>query len=221
MVLFTDPTRASLDKADENGTYPCFGSAGVPGSVLYAWAPGAAPLDLLSRQGDSRSTWHPLRDADALLAAGWCQSLIDQTKLRFRLAPEPPKYEVFMQLMGNFDFNFSPALGIQPAVDDPEDVKFEIPPDTAMHREVMRWTYTGRLPGSGKVAGHSTGQTRGRCSFSIAPHMHYTGVDMKIWIDRPEPGWDRLRFRHAHQCGILCGLQAQCPQNTRFYQLWN
>ena len=93
-----------------------------------------------------------------------------------------------MQLMGNFDFNFSPALGIQPAANDPEDVKFEIPPDTAMHREVMRWTYTGRLPGSGGGGAFDGPSAREMRLWSIAPHMHYTGVDMKISIDRPEPG---------------------------------
>ncbi|MEC8050967.1 MAG: hypothetical protein VX210_09270 [Myxococcota bacterium] len=215
MVLFTDPTRASLDKADENGTYPCFGSAGVPGSVLYAWAPGAAPLDLPADKATRVAPGTLFVMQMHYSPQGGAQSLIDETKLRFRFAPEPPKYEVYMQLMGNFDFNFSPALGIQPAANDPEDVKFEIPPDTTMHREVMRWTYTGRLPGSGSGGSFDGPNAREMRLWSIAPHMHYTGVDMKISIDRPEPGGTACDSGMLTSA-IFCGLQAQCPQNSDF-----
>ena len=50
-----------------------------------------------------------------------------------------------MQLVGNFDFNFRPLVS---SLNDPDDVKFEIPAGAEMHREIMRWTYAGQLPGS-------------------------------------------------------------------------
>ena len=70
VVLFTDPTRASLDRADETGTYPCFGSAGVPGSVAAAWAPGIQPTTFPEDHSDAHRARHTLRDADALFTTG-------------------------------------------------------------------------------------------------------------------------------------------------------
>ncbi|MEC9464222.1 MAG: hypothetical protein VX834_00440, partial [Myxococcota bacterium] len=47
VVLYSDPTRASLDLMNDDGTYTCFGSANVPGqTTIAAWAPGVLPLDL-------------------------------------------------------------------------------------------------------------------------------------------------------------------------------
>ena len=212
MVLFTDPTRASLQKMNEDGTYPCFGSAGVPGTVLSAWAPGAPPFDF----PDDKAT----RIAPGTLFVmqmhyspqGGASELIDHTKIRFRYLTEPPKYEVFMQLVGNFDFNFSPALGLQADPNNPEDVKFEIPPGAEMHHEIMRWTYAGQLPGSTGQGGPLAETVK---LFSIAPHMHYTGVDMKVWIDRPAPGSTACEPGTLTNA-VFCGLRENCPQDQTF-----
>ena len=215
MVLFTDPNRESLNKMGEDGTYPCFGSAGVPGSVLYAWAPGASPMDLPEDKATRVAPGTLFVMQMHYSPQGGAESLVDQTALRFRYAPEPPKYEVYMQLMGNFNFNFSPALGVQPDPENPDDISFEIPPNKPMHREVMRWTYTGRLPGSndgGNFDGPSAQEMR---LLSVAPHMHYTGVDMKISLDRPEPGGTACDSGML-STAMFCGVQAGCPQDGGF-----
>lgn len=215
MVLFTDPTRESLNKMDETGTYPCFGSAGVPGSVLYAWAPGASPMDLPEDYAVRVSPGTLLVMQMHYSPQGGSESLIDQTSIKFRYSESAPEYEVYMQLMGNLSFSFSPALGLQPDKDNADDTEFSIPANTEMHREVMRWTYTGRLPGSndgGVPDGPATTEMR---LLSVAPHMHYTGVDMKLSVDRPNPG--------ETACGsgmltgaMFCGVQAGCPTNQGF-----
>ena len=189
VVLFTDPTRASLDKADETGTYPCFGSAGVPGSVAAAWAPGIQP-NIFPED-------HAMRiQAGTLFVMqmhyspqGGADELDDQTTLRFEYADEPPPYEVLLQLMGNFEFNAHPGLGLQP--DPKEEIEgsrpeFVIPSGAEEHYELLRWTYTGDLPGTFDGGG-AAGLERVRL-LSATPHMHYAGVDMRVSINRPEYG---------------------------------
>jgi hypothetical protein len=189
VVLFTDPTRASLERMDENGTYPCFGSAGVPGSVAAAWAPGIQP-NILPPD-------HAMRVAPGSLFVmqmhyspqGGAGDFTDQTTLRFEFADEPPIYEVLLQLMGNFNFTVHPALGLQPdseEIESSSDPEFIIPSGSEEHRELLRWTYTGELPGTFEGGG-SSGLQRLKL-LSAAPHMHYAGVDMRVSIDRPSYG---------------------------------
>ncbi len=46
-MVFTDPRGEGSARVDETGSHPCFGGAKVSDSaVLFAWAPGADPLDL-------------------------------------------------------------------------------------------------------------------------------------------------------------------------------
>ena len=128
--------------------------------------------------------------------------------LRFRLA-RASKYEVYMQLMVNFDFNFS-ALGIKAV--SPEDVKFEIR-QTRRCTVVMRWTYAGRLPGSG--GGAFDGPNAGDASLvDCTTHALHRGR-MKISIDRPEPGGT------ACDSGMLLNSASRRMSGRRVYQLWN
>lgn len=189
VVLFTDPTRASLDRADETGTYPCFGSAGVPGSVAAAWAPGIQPTSFPED--------HAMRIAPGTLFVmqmhyspqGGAGELNDQTTLRFEYADEPPKYEVLLQLMGNFGFTVHPGLGLQPDATEQQDgsrPRFVIPAGADEHYELLRWTYSGDLPGTFDGGG-ADGLNRLKL-LSVSPHMHYAGVDMRVSIDRPAYG---------------------------------
>ena len=188
VVLFTDPSRASLDLVNEQGFYPCFGSAQVPGSVASAWAPGIQPA--IFPEG------HAMRVAPGTLFVmqmhyspqGGASELTDQTTLRFQYADESPTHEAYLQLMGNFDFYIHPALGLQPQEQEAEgqQPEFMIPANKADHREVIRWTYTGNLPGGPDGFG-GTGELNEVKLLSASPHMHYAGVDMKVHIDRPEP----------------------------------
>lgn len=79
----------------------------------------------------------------------------------------------------------------------------------------MRWTYTGNLPGSNQGGGFDGPSADTMRLYSIAPHMHYTGVDMRIWIDRPAPG-EAACETGMLSSAMLCGIQAGCQQNFSF-----
>lgn len=209
VVLFTDPTRASLDLINEQGVYPCFGSAQVPGSVAAAWAPGIQP-NVLPKD-------HAMRiEAGTLFVMqmhyspqGGATELSDQTTLRFQYADEPPQYEAYLQLMGNMDFTIHPALGLQPTNEEQAintSPEFVIPAGAQNHREKLRWTYTGNLPLGGPEG------LKELKLISISPHMHYAGVDMKVYLDRPDPN------QGACEAGSLtgffsCANQRNCLEN--------
>lgn len=189
VVLFTDPNRASLELADDSGVYPCFGSPRVPGTVAAAWAPGIQPNVL--------PVDHAMRiQAGTLFVMqmhyspqGGADELRDQTTVRFQYADEPPRYEAYLQLMGNLDFTIHPALGLQPSPEDVDaglDPSFVIPAGAQDHVETIRWTYSGNLPG-GLDGGGPEGLNQLRL-LSISPHMHYAGVGMEVHLDRPAPG---------------------------------
>jgi hypothetical protein len=211
VVLFTDPTRASLDKANENGTYSCFGSAGVPGSVAAAWAPGIQP----ARYPEN----HAMRVKPGTLFVmqmhyspqGGAGELTDQTHLRFEYADEEPQYEIYLQLMGNFDFNMHPAMGLTTG-------QFSIPANEEDHHEQIRWTYTGQLFG-GESAFGSPNRKELRL-LSISPHMHYAGIDMKVKIDRVLEG--QKACDSGHLTGLLaCGNQANCLEDDNLFGCLN
>ena len=90
--------------------------------------------------------------------------------------------------MGNLDFAVHPAFGLQAQSDDQNTSSpaFSIPAGAENHREVIRWTYSGDLPGGPDGFG-GVGELAELKLISVAPHMHYAGVDMQVSIDRPEP----------------------------------
>ena len=211
IVLFSDPSRASLELMDENGTYPCFGSSLVPGSVTAAWAPGIQPSILPED--------HAMRIKPGTLFVmqmhyspqGGAGELSDQTHLRFQYADESPTREAYLQLMGNLDFTIHPAFGLQAQTEDQntQSPEFVIPANAENHREVIRWTYAGDLPGGPDGSG-GVGALNELKLISIAPHMHYAGVDMQVHIDRPapeeaacEPGSLSAFFTCANSAGCL------------------
>ena len=100
IVLFSDPSRASLELMDENGTYPCFGSSLVPATshccVGTLIQPNILPED------------HAMRIRPGTLFVmqmhyspqGGADELSDQTRLRFQYADESPTNEAYLQLNG-------------------------------------------------------------------------------------------------------------------------
>ena len=211
VVLFTDPTRASLEKAGDDGTYSCFGSAGVPGSVAAAWAPGIQP----ARYPDD----HAMRVQPGTLFVmqmhyspqGGADELSDQTHLRFEYADEAPQYEIYLQLMGNFDFKMHPGMGL--TTDE-----FSIPANAEYHHEQIRWTYTGQLFGGADAFGPANRQELRLLSAS--PHMHYAGVDMKVKIDRVLEG--EQACGSGHLTGLLtCGSQKGCLEDNNLFGCLN
>jgi hypothetical protein len=185
VVLFTDPNRASLDLMGEDGTYECFGSAGVPGSTAGGWAPGIGPAvfpdDMAMRV--SAGTLFVMQMHYS--PQGGAGELADQTRLRFKYADGPPKYEVYTQLMGNFDFIAHPGMGLVANEGETSPPDFLIPAGATDHLVINRWTFDGDLPGSGAGGRSNLKEVK---LLGIAPHMHYAGVQQMVRIDRAEPG---------------------------------
>jgi hypothetical protein len=189
VVLFSDPGRESLELMDENGTYPCFGSSLVPGSVTAAWAPGIQPNIL--------PPGHAMRIKSGTLfimqmhysPQGGADELTDQTHLRLQYANESPTHEAYLQLMGNIGFHIHPGFGLQASDTDLDanDPEFVIPAGESDHHEVLRWTYTGNLPGGPDGLG-GVDELHELKLLSVAPHMHYAGVNMEVSIERPALG---------------------------------
>jgi hypothetical protein len=115
--------------------------------------------------------------------------------------------------MGNLEFVLHPGLGLVSEEDNGESPFFMIPADATEHRETSRWTYAGRLPGSGAGGVDGTGDIK---LMSILPHMHYAGVEMKAWVDRPPVGGTACEPNML--VGLLtCANDAECVGRDDFF----
>ena len=181
VLIYVDPAANSAAVADQNGSYPCFGTAGVDGAkLLGSWVPGAVPLDMpddigLPMPAGSRIIlayhYHPTGGADE----------IDQSSLAVRWVDQKPPYEGLVDLLGNFPT----APGLEPGPNDPGGTAvFAIPAGVSDHTETMSITLPDSIPPIDL--------------FALGTHMHYVGVDMKVWIERDgqeicliqTPRWD-------------------------------
>ena len=202
IVLFTDPTRQSLNLMGEDGTYGCFGSAGVPGSTAGAWAPGAGATLLPDGMASRVKAGTLFVMQMHYSPQGGSEDFTDLTSLRFKYAETPPRYETYTQLMGNFDFVAHPGLGLVSPEDDDGPAEFLIPAGATEHMEINRWTFTGNLPGSGAGGRENVPEVK---LLGLTPHMHYAGVKQSVRIHRAEPG------ETACEPNMLIGL-AGCSQ---------
>jgi hypothetical protein len=181
VLVYADPAANSAAVAGPDGSYPCFGTAGVDGAnLLGTWVPGAVPTVLpedvgLPMPAGSRIIlayhYHPTGAGDE----------IDQSSLALRWVDEKPPYEGFVDLLGNF----ATAPGLEPGPNDPGGTAlFMIPADVSDHTETMSITIPAQVPPIDL--------------FTVGTHMHYVGVDMKVWIERDgeeicliqTPRWD-------------------------------
>jgi len=176
VVVFTDPTGAGPGMTTDGASYPCFGSASVPqNEVIFAWAPGAMPLELPEGSGikvEANSGlvmqihYHPTGEATQ-----------DQSKIRVRFADSPPEHLAWMEARGGiFEFHADS--------DGWDDPPFLIPADAANHQETFRYTVEG-VSGDVRI-------------WSVFSHMHYLGTDIKVSLIRDgeevclshQPRWD-------------------------------
>lgn len=170
-LLFLDPTGAAAKAAGTKGWYDGFGSCNVNGGLVAAWAPGAVPVEMPAgagipiKKGERlvmQMHYHPIGAAAA----------VDKTKVQLKITSETPKYEVQAALIGNAR---KASQGLEPGEADDGKVEFRIPAGAASHAESISWT----MPLSLAQAGISHIRVMG-----IASHMHYLGVDMRIWVER-------------------------------------
>ena len=166
-LIFIDSSGDSVDLADDDGKYTCFGSAKVDGSLVGAWAPGSLP----SVTPEGSGTWLP---AGARLAMqihyhpSGATAEPDLTGVRLRYADEDPEYEAEIVLIGNARNARNGLIsGPNDSSDRPE---FLIPAGAKGHTETMYFD----LPN----------YADGIQVYQASTHMHYLGVDGRVWIER-------------------------------------
>jgi mono/diheme cytochrome c family protein len=177
VVIFADPTGAGAGRAGADGSYPCFGSAGVPeGDVLFAWAPGAVPLEVPANSGI------PVRAGGGVVMQvhyhtdGTARQ--DATTVDVRWTDTQPQYTAAMSVFGvvtSSDTN-------HPYLVDPP---FDVPADVPSHQEVIRQPL--EVPSGADVR-----------LWSVFSHMHVAGRDIEVTLEHDasptclahNPSWD-------------------------------
>jgi hypothetical protein len=182
VLIYADPNANSAAVAGPDGSYPCFGVAGVDNAQLIGtWVPGAVPTEMPTNVGlalpaGSRIIlayhYHPTGSGDE----------IDQSSVALRYTDVPPAFVGNIDLLGNF---FTGAQGLLPGPNDPGgNALFYIPAGASGHTETMRVVIPDIVPPVDV--------------FTLGTHMHYVGVDMRAWIERDgeqicliqTPRWD-------------------------------
>lgn len=179
VLMYVDSNATSDSMIDANGTFPCEGGfVSFDGAMqIGTWVPGAVPTETPPDVGfpmpaGSRIVlayhYHPTGGGDE----------IDQSSVALRWTEEAPPINGLMGLFGN-------SQGLEPGPNDPGGVPtFVIPPNVADHTESMSFTLPDALPPIEL--------------FSLGTHMHYVGVDMRVWVERDgeelcllqTPRWD-------------------------------
>jgi hypothetical protein len=172
-LVYVDATGESAEVAGEDGTYDCFGGAGLAGvaTLVGAWTPGAVPF----RAPD---------DAAVLLPAG--SRLV--ANIHYHPSPEgaevddstsiqmkwheggTPAYRAELKLEGNVTAPQEGGLGLQPGPNDGDAPQFYIPANVDDHSETMRVQL-----GASYSDAHL---------WLVATHMHYVGVGQRITVER-------------------------------------
>lgn len=174
VLVFTDPDGRSLDLADEEGRYECFGSPGISNtSLVGAWAPGAVPMN-------------PPEGAGIEVAAGSLMVMQvhyhprgqaadpDQTTIQLRWEDEEPARKAVLALLGNAD---NRRQGLQDGPNDEDGrPEFRIPAGASGHTETIVYNI-------GEGEGPYT-------IWSSGTHMHYIGTEMLITVDHAAPQGD-------------------------------
>ncbi|MEZ4382963.1 MAG: hypothetical protein R3A79_16675 [Nannocystaceae bacterium] len=176
VVLFSDPNGDSAALAQDEGSYPCFGGAGVQdSSVLYAWAPGGNPLELPTDAGI------PLQPGERVVMQVHYHptgaATTDKTSLTVRWTDAKPAREALMAIIGGVHI----AQTNSKSWDDPP---FLIPAGAENHVET--WRETLNVPPADIRI------------WSIFPHMHLVGASMEVTLEHdgaeaclaPLPHWD-------------------------------
>lgn len=182
VIVYTDPDKESVKKAAGNGSYPCFGGPGIGNpELLLAWAPGVPP----TTYGD---------DVGIKVAKGsnlvmqvhyhsYEKTISDQTSFEIKVLPTKPSFIAQILLAGNAS-SANDFIKLLPGPNDPPSgPAFVIPSNVKDHTESMVVTIPKTVQGGIEIPTSSI--------YSIGSHMHLTGVDMKIEIERAAPTEDQ------------------------------
>lgn len=195
VLVYADPTAASVELLTDGDSYDCFGGPGIPSPRLVgAWAPGALPSVTpdkvaLPLEAGSRLVvqvhYHP---------TGKGVDIDEGTRVALRWSSERPEYVGSISLIGNFGVQNSllaggDGYGLMPGPNDPEEgPAFVIPPNVSDHVETQRFLVPGE--GAPGLRFHV---------WAAGSHMHYVGRDMRSVVRRKNgeelclvqtPNWD-------------------------------
>ncbi len=179
VIVYQDPNGEGPAKADETGSYSCFGGPGVSNtSLMVAWAPGVPPASYGENAGMKLKKGSRLVLQVHYHPAAVGQDAVDATRFQLRVLQERPRYVTQIVLIGNAE-NADGIVKLLPSADDPPaGPAFLIPANKTGHVESMTLTVPEKL-GSAYVPTMKL--------FALGAHMHWAGVDMKIEIDRAHP----------------------------------
>jgi hypothetical protein len=182
VLTYIDTESASDALVDADGKFTCPGGfVSLDGATqISTWVPGGVPTEAPPDVGFAMPLgskvimayhYHPTGSGDE----------IDQSSVALRWTEEEPETKAFMGVIGAI-FNDN---GIDPGPNDPGGVPvFSIPANVSGHTESISYQLPDILPPIP--------------IFTMGTHMHYVGVDMKIWIERDgeeqcwiqTPRWD-------------------------------
>lgn len=170
VTVLVDPTGTSAALADDTGSYECF-SSGTGATVLtYVWAPGTQPLETPERSGILVPVGARIVIQVHYHSNAAKDELDDATTVRLRLTDVAPERTLSFAALGA---TTPDTPGLQPGPNDPGMPLFMIPGGAVGHRE----TYIAQLNLGAPVVR----------LFSVWPHMHLVGTDMKIDLQRVSP----------------------------------
>jgi hypothetical protein len=148
--------------------FSCFGAP--PGELVHAWAPGGQPFDLPEGVGVSMDEetvlvvqihYHPLATPKE-----------DASTLELRFTDERPQWLFQVALPGN---SSSEGDGLLPGPNDRSGAEFRIPAGAKGHTEEMTFHVPDEIPIEIPI-------------LFAATHMHYVGTDMRLSVERGDPG---------------------------------
>jgi len=159
VVVFNDPSNQGPAKITDQGSYPCFGDAGVDGgNILFAWAPGGQPFELPEDAGMRVAGGGGLVVQVHYSPDGTEQT--DQSALAVRYSEQPLARSAEMRVIGAvFEQD-----GSNPWL---ETAPFSIAPGDSDAVEIWRQP----ADGTARV-------------FSVFPHMHLAGRQITVSIER-------------------------------------
>ena len=185
--------------------FDCFGAP--PGDLVHGWVPGSQPLELPEGVGI------PVTPDDVFVIQMHYHPTgttveTDASALELRYTAAMPQYAYQVVLVG------APGAMdlLLPGPNDTSGPEFRIPAGAAGHTEEILWT----VPNVGLPEVKM---------LSIANHMHYVGVNQRVWVNREDgssecllhtPAWD-FNWQMFYQWDVPLD---QLPV-TRPGDLWN
>jgi hypothetical protein len=163
----------ALERSGGDERFPCFGAPGD--QLVHAWAPGGQPFDLPEGVGIKMTADDVLVVQMHYHPTGEPQE--DNSAIQLRVTEDVPQWLFQVVLPGNAS---NEGQGLLPGPNDDGDPEFRIPANATDHVEEMTFTVP-EIPGNFQIP-----------ILTVATHMHYVGVDMRLSIERANPTGDQL-----------------------------